>query len=124
MNQREGKVVVKSPVVFDIDPETEIVMASFETLGLTGYGVTHDDAVTSMKELFHAFIHAHRENGTLREQLDRSQAEWYWLDEYPVDEPYEDTNRLFGPDGNAIAAIAARTKSEWETRTEPLSAAA
>ena len=126
MSASQGRVVVvKSPVAFETDPKTNVVLARFESLGLTGYGVTADHAVASLKHLFHAFIHAHRKYETLQEQLERSGVEWYWEDEYPEDGgEYENMNELFGPGGDVVKAIAASTRSEWEDRTGTLAAAA
>ena len=62
-------------------------------LGLTGYGEDPEAAMRCVKRMFNAFVHAHREKGTLEDRMNRSGLEWYWLDQYPSDKPeYEDTN--------------------------------
>lgn len=64
-------------------------------LGLTAYGESPKGAMKSAKRMFNAFVRAHRENNTLKQRLDHSGVEWYWLDEYPKDKPeYEDTDDL------------------------------
>lgn len=116
MDQDKLVVVKLSPIEIQVDPDTGVCLARFRALGLTGYGVTPDDAVTSLKKLFHAFIHVHREHGSLVEQLERTGVEWHWHDEWPGDAgTYENTNDLFGPDAEAITTISSYTGQKFST---------
>ena len=99
MNTRKVVALVEIEVIEN--HSRGYIAGRIRALGLTGYGETPEDAMMRAKIMFKTFVHFHRENNTLKEYLDRSGVEWYWLDEYPADKPeYEDTDNLTGAAGS------------------------
>ena len=74
-------VVVFTPEV-RTHKETGLVVARFVTLGLTGYGETEEDALSSLKRLLRLCIETHRKQGTLEQVLDRQEVPWSWESAY------------------------------------------
>ena len=75
--------------------DAELHAASFADMGLTSFGNTPSRALRRLKTQYRDYIHALRNHGLIKENLDRLGVEWYWDDEYPEDRPrFEQTNDI------------------------------
>ena len=89
--------------------------ARYESLRLTAYGDTEDEACTELKKLFNLDINYYRDKGLLEERLNRLGVKWYWADQYPADmPPYEDTSATGAP-----ASRPAGPKVAWGDSYQP-----
>ena len=94
VTNREGKVVVTSSVTTRRS-QGGLFAASFEEMGLTGFGDTADEARESLKLVFRTFIRSCRERGVLAENLNRLGVRWEWEADRSADGPeYEDTDAI------------------------------
>lgn len=123
-------VVVTTPVkVFRSKPSpSPVVAARFEQLGLTAYGNSKEEAVTSLKKMFNKFIHAYRSEGQLEQRLNQLGVEWCWAKDYPTEsQPFEDTNpgaARVGHSPSALEKMTSRKLSERADGVLPLAFAA
>lgn len=118
MSTKEGKVVVVSPVTMRHNEATGMFAASFDEMGLTGFGDTPDEARTALKTVFRNHIRVCREHGLLEKSLNRLKVRWHWESEYPEDGPgYEDMDP---PPLQQLSEISA--DSSWLLGPEPTSA--
>lgn len=81
-------VVIVSPENLH-DRETSTFAARINSLGLTAYGNTQEEASSRLKAMFASAVETRRTRGSLTRWLDGSGLEWYWLDEYQGDVPVE-----------------------------------
>ena len=92
MKDTRRVVVVFTPEV-RTHKETGLVVARFVGLGLTGYGDTEDEAVSSLKRLVRLCIETHRRRGTLEQTLDQQGVRWSWESAYDGE-----AERLYDPE--------------------------
>ena len=96
MTHREGRVIVTSSVT-TLKSKDGLYAASFEEMGLTGFGDTAEEASESLKMVFRTFIRTCREQGVLEQNLKRLGVKWEWEAGRSADGPnYEDTDAI-GP---------------------------
>lgn len=110
---REGRVVVRSAVTMMRNEEHGVFSASFEEMGVTGFGKTPDEALHELKMVFRTYIRACREHGLLEKNLNRLGVDWAWESEYPGE--YEDTDPVPASDEEPWQRIQKRilTSATW-----------
>jgi len=77
----EERVVAVLPLRRLVSKDGNVYVARIQNLGLTAYGSNEEEATRKVKEMFAAFVVAHRKCGTLKTSLDRSSLEWCWESE-------------------------------------------
>ncbi len=82
VDTKKERVVVMLATEHKVNPEAKLFAARIPTLGLTAYGGTPVEASQKLKQMFAAFVAAHRMNGTLVATLKHSQLTWCWESEY------------------------------------------
>ena len=105
--------------------EDGVVAARFDSLCLTAYGRTEEEASANLRKLFNREIHYYREKGALEQFLsmmrEKTGVEWYWASDYPDDRPdYEDTNEE--PGSGRRSANGSSPRGEFVPVKPPLAA--
>ena len=92
-----GKIVVKTTLSFESHKGGRMVAAHLDTLGLTAYGYTREEARDSVKGLFLKWVSLLRQMDILEQRLLDMGVEWWRFDDYDGSLPVEDTT----PDASA-----------------------
>lgn len=88
-------MTTEKAVVVVVQPETlfhtgkSIYATRVRELGLTAYGDTQEASAQKVRQMFVAFVKAHRKRGTLKKCLEESGLEWCWASEYHGKLPVE-----------------------------------
>jgi predicted RNase H-like HicB family nuclease len=82
---KEQKVVVVLPLQYYANNKQDKFAARIRDLGLTAYGTTREEAKKKAKQMFAAYVAAHRKEGTLEKRLKTSGLKWWWVEDYEGD---------------------------------------
>ncbi len=104
---QEGTVVVKVRCRSRKDEEDNTYVSHFVGLGLIARGETEEESVARCKQLFTKFVENYRSVGQLSKRLNESGMDWYWLEEYPEDEPRPEFTNRGHHNGSAISHFEA-----------------
>ena len=117
--KHHAKIVVKTTLSFESHKGGRMVAAHLDTLGLTAYGYTREDARDNVKGLFHTWVSWLRRLNILEERLGEMRVEWWEFDDYDGSLPVEDTT----PSAHATAEPSA-SPNALTTETMPMAIAA
>ena len=110
----EKRVVVVVPVERLYNQKRKAHAARIRALGITAYGNAASEAQDKVKQMFGAYVRAHRKEGTLEFCLRDSGLPWCWEDEYKGKLPVEWVS--FSPgDDNPIWECVANESHSWRT---------
>ncbi len=113
----ERKVVVVVPVDRLFNSKLKVHATRIRPLGLTAYGSTNEESQDKVKQMFGAYVRAHRKEGTLEARLADSGLSWCWADEYRGDLSVEWVT-MSPDDNNAIWECDVDGSKSWRMTGE------